>query len=195
VHPATVATGLSTMGLVLGLRWLKRRMGWTLLPELLIVVAAMAAAVGALGLDHHSVAVVGSIPSKLPGFQLPAISATEVRQLAPSALAIAVLGLLEAISMAKAIAARTGQKLDMNQQCLSEALANLTGSFFKCFPGSGSLTRSAVNQQAGAATQWSGVVSAIAVAIIMLAFGAYARFIPRAALAGILMISAVRMVD
>ena len=63
--------------------------------------------------------------------------------------------------MAKAIAAQTRQKLDMNQQCLSEALANFAGSFFQCIPGSGSLTRSAINQQAGAVTQWSGVVSAI----------------------------------
>ena len=62
--------------------------------------------------------------------------------------------------MAKAIASRTGQKLDINQQCLSEGLANLTGSFFQCMPGSGSLTRSAVNQQAGAMTQWSGVFAA-----------------------------------
>ena len=92
--------------------------------------------------------------------------------------------------MAKAIAAQTRQKLDMNQQCLSEGLANFSGSFFQCFPGSGSLTRSAINQQAGAATQWSGVVSAVAVALIMLVFAPYARFIPRAALAGILMVSA-----
>ncbi len=84
-----------------------------------------------------------------------------MRDLASSALAIALLGLLEAISMAKAIAAVTGQQLDMNQQCLSEGLANFAGSFFQCMPGSGSLTRSAINQQAGAQTQWSGVVSAV----------------------------------
>jgi SulP family sulfate permease len=97
--------------------------------------------------------------------------------------------------MAKAIAAQTRQKLDMNQQCLSEGLANFAGSFFQCMPGSGSLTRSAINQQAGAVTQWSGVVSAAAVALIMFAFAPYARFIPRAALAGILMVSAYKMVD
>jgi SulP family sulfate permease len=62
-------------------------------------------------------------------------------------------------------------------------------------PGSGSLTRSAINQQAGAVSQWSGVVSAAAVALIMLAFAPFARFIPRAALAGILMVSAWKMVD
>ena len=97
--------------------------------------------------------------------------------------------------MAKAIAAQTGQKLDINQQCLSEGLANLTGSFFQCFPGSGSLTRSAINQQAGAVTQWSGVIAAAAVAATVLLFAPLARYIPRAALAGILMVSAARLVD
>jgi SulP family sulfate permease len=118
-----------------------------------------------------------------------------MRDFATGALAIAMLGLLEALSMAKAIAAVTRQKLDMNQQCLSEGLANFTGSFFQCIPGSGSLTRSAINQQAGASTQWSGVVSAIAVAVIMLAFASYARFIPKAVLAAILFLSAWKMVD
>ena len=97
--------------------------------------------------------------------------------------------------MAKAIAAQTRQKLDMNQQCLSEGLANFTGSFFQCMPGSGSLTRSAINQQAGAVSQWSGVVSAAAVALIMVAFAPYARLIPRSALAGILIVSAWKMID
>ncbi|MEN8160866.1 MAG: SulP family inorganic anion transporter, partial [Myxococcota bacterium] len=111
------------------------------------------------------------------------------------AFAIALLGLLEAIAMAKVLAAQRQQKLDMNQQCLSEGVANVAGSFFLCFPGSGSLTRSAINQQAGAATQWSSVVSSLAVAGIMLALAPYARFIPRAALAGILVVSAWKMVD
>jgi SulP family sulfate permease len=106
-----------------------------------------------------------------------------------------MLGLLEAIAMAKSIAAKTGQKLDVNQQCLSEGVANLTGSFFQCFPGSGSLTRSYINHQAGAATQWSGVICAGMVAVTMLALAPYAQFIPKAALAGVLMITATRMID
>src|SRR5678815_6124788 len=97
--------------------------------------------------------------------------------------------------MAKAIAAVTGQRLDLNQQCLSEGFANFTGSFFQCMPGSGSLTRSAINQQAGAKTQWSGVVSAIAVASVVVLAGSYARFIPKAALAALLMVTSWRMVD
>jgi SulP family sulfate permease len=141
------------------------------------------------------VKVVGVIPRDLPAFRLPDVNGAQARTLAVSAACIALLGLLEAIAMAKAIAAQTGQKLDINQQCLSEGLANLAGSFFQCFPGSGSLTRSAINQQSGAVSQWSGVFSALAVAATMLLAAELAYYIPRAALAGILMVSAWRMID
>ncbi len=195
VHFETAAIGVGTIALVVGLRWLRGRIGLPLLPDLLLVVVAMAGITAALGLDQRGVAVVGAIPARLPSFGVPQLDAAQIRDFGSGALAIAVLGLLEAIAMAKAIAAKTKQKLDMNQQCLSEGLANFGGSFFQCFPGSGSLTRSAINQQAGAATQWSGVVSAGTVALIMLVFAPYAQYIPRAALAGILMVSAFKMVD
>ena len=195
VHGPTAAVGLGTIGVLVAFRILKQRLGLRLVPDLLLVVALMAWGVAAFELDAQGVRVIGEIPRKLPAFAAPLFDPALVRELASGALAIAVLGLLEAVAMAKAIASVTKQKLDMNQQCLSEGLANFAGSFFHCFPGSGSLTRSAINQQAGAATQWSGVVSAGAVALIMLVFAPYARFIPRAALAGILMVSAYNMVD
>jgi SulP family sulfate permease len=195
VHGPTLAVGVASIVLVLGMRWAKRRLEWPLLPEFLIAVLVMAAATARFGLDQQGVKVVGDIPAGMPAFRLPRLDAVQIRELSTSALAIALLGLLEAISMAKAIAAVTRQKLDLNQQCLSEGVANLAGSFFQCMPGSGSLTRSAINQQAGAQTQWSGVVSAIAVALIMFVFAPYARFIPRSALAGLLMLTAARMVN
>lgn len=195
VHLPTFGVGLAAIALVLLLRFIKGRLGWLLLPDLLLTVVAAAAASAWFGLEAHGVKVVGEIPAKLPSFALPSFAGLELQPLASSALAIATLGLLEAIAMAKAIAAHTKQKLDINQQCLSEGLANLTGSFFQCIPGSGSLTRSAINQQAGCVTQWSGVISAAAVAAIVLAFAPHARFIPKSALAGILMVSAWKMVD
>ena len=195
VHGPTLAVGLGSIALVMALRALKKRLGAPLLPELLIVVIVMAALSAGLGLDQMGVKVIGDIPPHLPALHLPELVATHVAQHATSAFAIALLGLLEAISMAKSISAITRQKLDLNQKCLSEGLANLAGSFFGCMPGSGSLTRSAINLQAGARTQWSGVISAVAVAITMIAVAPYARFIPRSALAGILMLTATRMVN
>lgn len=195
VHLLTLETGLATVALVLGLRWLKGRLRMPLLPDLLLTVVIMAAMSAALGLEKLGVKVVGDIPAQLPRFALPDFHSPYFHQLSTSALAIATLGLLEAISMAKAIAAQTRQRLDLNQQCLSEGLANLSGSFFQCFPGSGSLTRSTINQQAGGQTQWSGVISAIAVAAIMLVAAPYAKYIPKAAMAAILIISSYKMVD
>ncbi|HKA14848.1 MAG TPA: SulP family inorganic anion transporter [Myxococcota bacterium] len=195
IHAETASIGIGSIALVAALRRAKRRLGLPLLPDLLIVVALAAALVSAFDLDARGVKVVGEIPARLPAFEVPQLAPSAIRDFAGGALALALLGLLEAISMSKAMAAITGQKIDMNQLCLSEGLANFSGSFFQCFPGSGSLTRSAINQQAGAVTQWSGVVSAAAVALIMLAFAPFARFIPRAALAGILMVSAWKMVD
>lgn len=195
VHWPTIAVGAGSIALVLVTRWIKAKIRWPLFPEFLIVVLLAGAATYWLGLEAKGVRVVGDIPASLPRPHVPAFDWETMRDLSSSALALGLLGLLEAMAMAKSIAAVTRQKLDMNQQCLSEGAANLVGSFFSCIPGSGSLTRSAVNQQAGARTQWSGVVSAIAVAATMMSFAPYARYIPRSALAALLMLTAWRMVN
>lgn len=195
IHSATALIGLGAIISVLFLRRLKAKLGLALLPELLIVVVAAAMAVIYFNLDQAGVKVVGVIPAKLPSFEVPHFDLELAQSMAGGAVALALLGLLEAISMAKAIAAHTRQKLDINQQFLSEGLANFAGSFFHCLPGSGSLTRSAINQQAGAVSQWSGVFSALAVATTILLFAPLAKYIPRSALAGILMVTAFKMVE
>jgi SulP family sulfate permease len=102
------------------------------------------------------VAVAGAVPTNLPTPHIPQIDFGWILELSSSALAIAFLGLLEALAIAKAIAHHTRQSLDYNRQCLAEGIANLVGGFFQCLPGSGSLSRSAINFQAGAATRFSG---------------------------------------
>jgi sulfate permease, SulP family len=194
-HTATLLIGLGAVATVLGLRRLKKRLHWPLFPELLVTVVVSAALVAAMRLDLHGVRVVGTIRGGLPVLAWPPVPVAYWRELSGSAMAIATLGLLEALAMAKHLAGKTGQKFDLNQQCLSEGLANLAGSLFQCIPGSGSLTRSAINHQAGAFSQWSGVWSAVAVLLITLLFAPYAHFIPSSALAGILMVTAMGMVD
>jgi SulP family sulfate permease len=201
VHGWTLLIGIATILLILGVSWLNRRLGVGL-PGFLLALIAMALLVWALGLNERGVKIVGDIPARLPAPALPEVEWDRVRSLSSSALAIALLGLLEALAMAKVLAARTGEKLDINQQCLSEGLANLGGSLFQCMPGSGSLTRSIINYHAGAVSQWSGVFSAMAVAGTVLLFKPLAEYVaplpyyvPRAALAGILMVSAWRLVD
>lgn len=195
-HWTTIALAALTIVVVVLCRWINRR--WRLgLPELLLGIVASAMVVWFLRLDvpESGVALVGRVPRGLPPFSVPSMDWSLASELAGSAVAIAFLGLLEAIAMAKSLAAKSQQKLDINQQCLSEGGANIVGSFFNCFPGSGSLTRSYINYSAGAKTQWSGVFSAVGVAITMLAIGPLAAYIPKSALAGVLVLTALRMID
>jgi SulP family sulfate permease len=141
------------------------------------------------------VAVAGTVPASLPTPHIPVVKLKWAGDLASDSLAIAFLGLLEALSIAKAIANQTGQKFDFNQQCLAEGIANLAGGFFRCLPGSGSLSRSAINFQAGALTRFSGIVSATSVAIAVLALAPLARFVPKPALAALLLLTAARLIE
>lgn len=142
-----------------------------------------------------AVALIEAVPSSLPRAHIPDIHFGWVLQMSSSAAAIGFLGLLEALAIAKAISYKTRQKLDYNQQCLAEGVGNLIGSFFRCIPGSGSLSRSAINFQAGAVSKASGVFCALFVAVMVLLLGPLTRYIPKAALAGLLIVAAARLID
>jgi SulP family sulfate permease len=195
-----MAVGLaSVLGVVL-LRRALVRLSWPRVDMLLTLVAAavVCAAAGWTrpGADGKPlVAVIGSVPAGLPAPHVPVIHFAWVRELGGSAFAIAVLGLLEAIAIAKSIAHESGEVLDYNRQCLAEGLANLGGGFTQCLPGSGSLTRSAINFQAGAASRASGLVAAATVAAVVAVLAPLARFVPKSSLAGLLIVTAWRLVD
>jgi SulP family sulfate permease len=142
-----------------------------------------------------AIGVAGSVPSSLPSLHIPVAKPGQVMALAWDSLAIAFLGLLEALAIAKSIASQTNQRLDFNRQCLAEGIANLTGSFFQCVPGSGSLSRSAINFQSGAATRFSGLLTALFVAVAVLCLAPLAQYVPKPALAALLLLTAARLVD
>jgi SulP family sulfate permease len=142
-----------------------------------------------------AISIAGAVPADLPTLHVPNIHVEWIRQLAPDAAAIAFLGLLEALAIAKSIANQTRQTLDYNRQCLAEGVANLTGSFFRCLPGSGSLSRSAINFQAGGASRFSGIIASVTVALAVLALAPLARYVPKPALAGLLLLTAGRLID
>jgi SulP family sulfate permease len=200
VNPRALGIGLGTIVLVVVLRKLARKYR---LPQFDMLLALVFAAVVASvfgwskpALDGKTIiSVVGSVPRSLPLPHIPEIKFWWVKELSGSALAIAFLGLLEALAIAKSIANTTRQSLDYNRQCLAEGLANLTGGFFQCLPGSGSLTRSAINFQAGAESRASGVLAAGTVALVVVALAPFARYIPKASLAGLLLVTAARLVD
>ncbi len=164
----------------------------------LVVVTVAAYALGwgrANAAGKTAVGLIEAVPRNLPTFHIPVLQWKWLAPLSSSALAIGFLGLLEALAIAKAIAHETRQPLDVNQQCLAEGLGNLVGGFFRCMPGSGSLTRSAINYQSGAVSKLSGVLAAAAVAVLVFVFAPFTHYIPKAALAGLLIVAASRLID
>src|SRR6202167_2659609 len=190
----------ATVVLAIFLRRLVKRFG---LPQLdllaVLILAALIAYFAGWSTEDHTgntaVTLTAKIPQGLPLPHIPSVQFSEVSQLAPGALAIAFIGLLEALSIAKAIASQSGQKIDYNRQIIAEGLANLTGGFFQSRPGRGYVTRSPINYQAGAVTRFSGVIASIGVAIIVLLFAPLLHYMPRAALADLLLITAARLID
>ena len=140
-------------------------------------------------------AVVGVIPSGLPGFQAPRLEPAKLLHLLPMAIIISILGFMEAISIAKAMAARTGELIDPNQELVGQGLANLVGSMFGSYPVSGSFSRSAVNLQAGAVTGLSNVASAAVVVITLLFLTPLLFHLPQSVLAAIIMVAVVGLVN
>jgi SulP family sulfate permease len=184
---------------VLGRRLVKR-FGWPQIDLLAVLVVAgliaYAAGWSIPGTDGKSaLSVAAKVPQSLPTPHIPVLDLGSLAQLSQGALAIAFIGLIEALSIAKAIAHQSQQKIDYNRQILAEGLANLAGGFFQALPGSGSLSRSAINFQAGASTRFSGIVAAAAVAVALMLFAPLLHYVPTAALAGLLLVTAVRLVD
>jgi SulP family sulfate permease len=196
VNFTALGIGLGTLLLVYLLHKASRKFK-VKLPELLLALVIVSAVVRLLDLgpSEGKVAAVEAGSAMLVP-RLPPLDRLDwIQQLWGGSLAIALLGLVEALAIAKSLAARTREPLDYNRQCLAEGLANLGGGFFQCMPGSGSLTRSAINHFAGAASRLSGVFAAAAVAATLPLFAYLAPFIPKPALAGVLLWTAWRIVD
>lgn len=140
-------------------------------------------------------AVVGKIPPGLPTFSIPDFSIGMFLKLLPYAVIISLLGFMEAIAIAKAMAAKTGQKLDPNQELIGQGLANMIGAIGKSYPVSGSFSRSAVNFDSGAMTGISSVVTSFMVVITLLFFTPLLYHLPQAVLAAVIMMAVFGLVN
>jgi SulP family sulfate permease len=138
--------------------------------------------------------VVGKIPAGLPSFRIPPLSLEVVFQLLSAALIIALVAFMESISMAKALAAKTKQRLDPNQELIGQGLANIGGSFFQSYPSCGSFTGSAINLQAGAKTGFAMVFNGLFVAIVLLFLTDYLYHLPKATLAVIILLAVTSLI-
>lgn len=139
--------------------------------------------------------VVGKIPEGLPTLAIPDLSVKSFFKLLPAAVIISLLGFMEAIAIAKAMAAQTGQKLDPNQELIGQGLGNIIGSIGQSYSVSGSFSRSAVNLQAGAVTGISSVVTSLMVVITLMFFTPLLYHLPQAVLAAVIMMAVIGLIN
>lgn len=162
-----------------------------------LIGVILAGAVVALMGWKNIVPTIGQLPHTLPHFEIPGhgLSFSTIRALLPGALALALLGGIESVAIAKTIANKSGEKIVANQEFFAQGFKNTLTSFIQCIPGSASFTRSMLDYEAGAETRYAAVMNAILVGIMFVAFTSVAQFIPMAALSGVLMVIAVRLID
>jgi SulP family sulfate permease len=189
-NPVVLAVAGATLAVAVLLRVFLPRS-----PGMLIAMVAGSLLAAALDGPARGVQLVGSLPRHLPPLSHPDLSIHTIRQLTSGALAVAMLGLTEAVSIARSVATRTHQRIDASQEFIGQGLSNLVGSFFSSYAASGSFTRTGVNYSAGAKTPLAAVFAALALAAILLLVAPLTAHLPLPAMAGILLLVAWGLVD
>lgn len=190
-HIPSLMLGLATLFLIILLRMLAPK-----LPAPFIGMALAATTVAVFNLDENGIRVLGELPRSFPSITIiPIYDMTLLGKLSMGALAIAAIGLVEAMSIARTIASKNGQRLNNNQEFVGQGLANIATGFLGGYPVSGSFTRSIVNQKAGGITQLAGVFSGLWILVALLLLAPFARFLPLTSLAAVLFVTAWNMVD
>lgn len=164
-------------------------------PHLLLslIIGSLCAAL--IGGQLHGINFVGTIPAHLPPLSTPDFSLSTIKMLAPEAFAVALLGLIEAVSISRSIASKSHQRIDGNQEFIGQGLSNMVGSFFSSYAGSGSFTRSGINYATGAKSPLSAIFAAIILMAIILLIAPLSAYLPVAAMGGVIMLVAYNLID
>lgn len=147
------------------------------------------------GIDATGIKTVGALPQTLPPLSAPIFEIETIKKLASPALAITMLALTEAVAISKAVALRSGQKINGNQEVIGQGMSNVVGSFFSAYPASGSFNRTGLNFESGAKTPLSAIFGAIFLGIIILFVAPLAAFLPNAVMAAILFLVSWGLID
>lgn len=164
-------------------------------PNMLLAMIIGAVLAMIFGAEEHGIQLVPELPGQLPPLSLPDFSYSTMKELAPGAFAVALLGLVEAVSIARSVASKSHQRIDGNQEFIGQGLANIIGSFFSSYASSGSFTRTGVNYTAGARTPMAAIVAAVSLALILLLIAPLTAYLPIPAMAGILLLVAYNLID
>lgn len=165
------------------------------IPNLLIGMVVGSVIAYALKDTASGIALVGEIPGQFPPLSKPDFSLDTVRALAPEAFAVALLGLIEAVSISRAVATKSNQRINSNQEFIGQGMSNMFGSFFSSYAGSGSFTRSGINYEAGAKTPMSAIFAAIFLLLIVLLIAPLTAYLPVAAMGGVILLVAYNLID
>src|SRR6185369_7547367 len=181
-----LAIGAGSLAVILLLKRSKR------IPGILIAVVGATVVVGAFDLAARAgLSVLGPLPQGLPAFTIPLISANDAVPVLIGGIAVALVSFADTSVLSRAYAARTGRYVDPNQEMVGLGAANLAAGFFQGFPISSSSSRTPVAEAAGAQTQLSGVVGALGVAVLLIAWPNLLQYLPTPALAAVVIASAV----
>ena len=194
INPYATAVAVITLGTGIAVkRWLPT------VPYMIVaMVAGSLAALGfdmALGSQATRIATVGALPASLPPLSAPSLTLDNIRHLAPSALAVTLFALTEAVSIGRSLAARGGYRIDGNQEFIGQGLSNIAGAFFSGYVATGSFNRSGVNYEAGARTPLAAVFAGLMLMVIVLFVAPLASYLPKAAMAGVLFLVAWGLID
>lgn len=189
-NPYVMIIGIGTLIVAVVMRKI-----WSKLPHLLIAMVVGAVGALLLGGEARGISFVGEMPAQLPPFQIPHLTIGNIRELATNAFAVALLGLIEAVAIARSIGTKSRQRIDGNQEFIGQGLSNIVGSFFSSYAGSGSFTRSGVNYSSGAVTPMSAIFAAVLLAGFLLLVAPLASYLPMPAMGGVILLVAYNLID
>jgi high affinity sulfate transporter 1 len=187
---AALAIGLLGLVLILLLQRLVPKV-----PAVLVAVVVSILAANAFNLADHGVSLVGPLPQGFPPLTLPSVALSDMALLVAGAVGIAVVSLTDTISTASAFAARAGQEVDGDREMIGIGAANIGAGFFQGFPVSTSGSRTAVAEQAGAKSQVTGLVGALAITLMLLLAPGLLRNLPQPTLAAVVITASLSLAD
>jgi high affinity sulfate transporter 1 len=187
---AALAIGLLGLVLILLLQRLVPKV-----PAVLVAVVVSILAANAFNLADHGVSLVGPLPQGFPPLTLPSVALSDMALLVAGAVGIAVVSLTDTISTASAFAARAGQEVDGDREMIGIGAANIAAGFFQGFPVSTSGSRTAVAEQAGARSQVTGLVGALAITLMLLLAPGLLRNLPQPTLAAVVITASLSLAD
>jgi MFS superfamily sulfate permease-like transporter len=189
--PTTLAVGLGTLAVLVATALLPTRR----VPGVLLAVVAAMVVVGAFDLAEDGVAVVGELPQGIPAPAWPFTQWADLGPLALAAAGIVLVSLTDTVAVSTAFAARRGEHVDPDREIVAVGAANVVAGLFSGFAVSASSSRTAVAEESGARSQVVGLIGAVTVAVLLVGFPWLLRDLPLAALAAVVIVAALRLVD